>query len=182
MLLNSLLESQRTSCFALSAVQHSYCVIPPPAIAENVPAAKADDGPGRGFAIVAKTAAVVPIPLCCDPLEAHARAAGLRALPTVIRIHKIWLHVSHVALYVENQSPAQNQQLYSELSLHMEAEIDSEDLDKSNWIFSGGFGRVRERRPSLRKSRRYGASDGPFATVSSISRASERCHVADKPI
>ena len=82
MLLNSLLESQRTSCFALSAVQHSYCVIPPPAIAENVPAATADDGPGRGVAIVANAAAVMHIPLFCDPLEAHARAAWPRCPKT----------------------------------------------------------------------------------------------------
>jgi len=34
----------------------------------------------------------------------------------------------------------------------MEAEIDSEDLDKSNRIISEGFGRVRERRPSFRKT------------------------------
>ena len=107
---------------------------------------------------------------------------AVRELPTVIRIHKIWLHVSHVALYVENQRPAHNQQRYSELSLHMEAEIDSEDLDKFNRIISRGFGRVRERRPSFRKNGRYGASDGPFATVSSISRESECCHVADEPI
>jgi len=40
---------------------------------------------------------------------------SIGALPTVIRIHKIRLHVSHVALYVENQSPARNQQRYSEL-------------------------------------------------------------------
>ena len=110
----------------------------------------------------------------------HETAVG--ALPTVIRIHKIWLHVSHVALYVENQSPAHNQQRYSELSFHMEAEIHSEDLDQSNRIISRGLGRVRERRPSFRKNRRYGASDGPFATVSSISRESECFHVADEPI
>ena len=59
--------------------------------------------------------------------KATGEQEDLRALPTVIRIHKIWLHVFHVALYVENQRPAHNQQPYSELSLHMEAEIDSED-------------------------------------------------------
>jgi len=64
----------------------------------------------------------------------------------------------------------------------MEVEIDSEDLEKSNWTISGGFGRVRERRPSIRKNGRYEASDGPFATVSSISRESNRCHVADEDI
>ena len=59
-----------------------------------------------------------------------------------------------MALYVENQSPAHNKQRYSELSLHMEVEIDSEDLDTSNRTFSGGFGRVCEPPPSFRKNGR----------------------------
>ena len=46
--------------------------------------------------------------------------------------------MSHVALNVEIQSPAHDQQRYSDLSLRMEAEIDGEDLDKSNRIISGG--------------------------------------------
>jgi len=59
-----------------------------------------------------------------------------------------------MALYVEYQIPANIQQCYSELYLHMEAEIESQDLDTSNRIISGGFGRVCERRPSFRKNGR----------------------------
>jgi len=52
MLLNSFLESQRTSRAALSTIQHYYSDTPPPSVAEIVRAATADDRPGRDAAVV----------------------------------------------------------------------------------------------------------------------------------